>query len=223
MRIILLGAPGAGKGTQAQLVAQQYHIPQISTGDMLRTAVKENTALGVVAKNIMEKGGLVTDDVIVELVKARLSKEDCANGCLFDGFPRTLPQAQALQLLQIGIDHVIEIDVPDEEIIKRLSGRRIHPSSGRTYHNAYHPPKVADLDDVTGEPLVQRDDDAEETVRNRLAVYHEQTKPLIEFYRKLSEESLDGKPKFSKVSGLGQVNEVFNRIISAINVDEKAV
>lgn len=223
MRIILLGAPGAGKGTQAQMITKQYHIPQISTGDMLRTAVKENNPLGVVAKQIMEKGGLVTDDVIIELVRERLEKPDCKNGCLFDGFPRTLPQAKALQQYDVDIDHVIDIDVPDEEIIRRLSGRRIHPSSGRTYHVDYNPPKVANVDDLTGEPLVQRNDDTEETVAKRLAVYHEQTKPLIEFYRNHAADSKNGKPKFTRVSGLGNVNEVFNRIVSAIEESENTI
>lgn len=216
MRIILLGAPGAGKGTQAQMIAKQYNIPQISTGDMLRTAVKENTPLGVVVKDIMEKGALVTDGLINELVRERLQKADCKRGCLFDGFPRTLPQAEALQNLGFDIDHVIEIDVPDEEIVVRLSGRRIHPSSGRTYHIRYNPPKVDNIDDMTGEPLVQRDDDTEETIRKRLNVYHEQTKPLIKYYQTLSAKDKNHQLQFTKVSGLGHVNDVYQRIISVL-------
>jgi adenylate kinase len=212
MNIILLGAPGAGKGTQAQLIAKNFSIPQISTGDMLRCAVKENNPLGLVAKKIMDVGGLVSDEIIIQLVHNRIQKPDCAKGFLLDGFPRTIPQAEAIQSLGIQIDHIIEIDVSDEEIIKRLSGRRIHPRSGRVYHVLYKPPKVDSLDDLTGEPLVQRDDDVEDTIRMRLKVYRDQTCPLIAFYKKLSETSKSGKPIFSRVSGEQRVEGVYYHI-----------
>jgi adenylate kinase len=188
MRIILLGAPGAGKGTQAEYLRETYGIPQISTGDMLRAAVKAGTPLGMQVKSVMESGGLVTDDIIISLIKERIQQPDCANGFLFDGFPRTIPQAQALVDAEINIDVVLEIDVPDEEIVRRLSGRRVHPESGRIYHIENKPPRVAGKDDVTGEPLIQRDDDKEATVRKRLEVYHTQTKPLVSFYKKAASE-----------------------------------
>ena len=185
MRIILLGPPGAGKGTQAQFICQQFSIPQISTGDMLRAAVAAGTDLGNQAKAIMDAGGLVSDDIIVGLVKERITEADCAGGCLFDGFPRTIPQAQAMVDENIAIDHVMEIAVSDEEIIKRLSGRRVHPGSGRVYHIEFNPPAQSGVDDETGEELIQRDDDREETIRKRLSVYHEQTRPLVDFYSRL--------------------------------------
>lgn len=212
MKIILLGAPGAGKGTQARLIAKSLEIPQISTGDMLRLAVKENNPLGILAKKIMEEGGLVSDDIIIQLVKERIKQSDCKKGFLLDGFPRTIPQAQAIQDQGINIDHIIELDVSDDEIIKRLSGRRIHPKSGRVYHIDYHPPKEPEKDDFTGEALIQREDDIEETVRKRLGVYHAQTRPLIEFYQKLSQHSENGKPKVSKISGVHSVEDVAQQI-----------
>ncbi|MGL5408396.1 MAG: adenylate kinase, partial [Shewanella sp.] len=186
MRIILLGAPGAGKGTQAQFIMEQYGIPQISTGDMLRAAVKAGTPLGLEAKKVMDAGQLVSDDLIIGLVKERIAQDDCAKGFLLDGFPRTIPQADAMAANGISIDHVIEIDVPDEEIVKRMSGRRVHPGSGRVYHVVFNPPKVAGKDDVTGEDLAIRPDDEEATVRKRLGIYHEQTKPLVEYYGKVA-------------------------------------
>jgi adenylate kinase len=212
MNIILLGAPGAGKGTQAHLIAKNFNIPQISTGDMLRTAVKENSPLGIAAKRIMDKGGLISDEIIIQLVQDRIAKSDCGNGFLLDGFPRTIPQAQAILSQGIHIDHIIEIDVPDEEIIQRLSGRRIHPRSGRVYHIVYKPPKSPNVDDITGEPLVQRDDDIAETVRERLKVYHEQTRPLIEFYKHLGNYSKDGKPTYAEISGKETVSKVYEQI-----------
>lgn len=212
MKIVLLGAPGAGKGTQAQKIIRNFNIPQISTGDMLRTAVKQNNPLGVVAKQIMEEGGLVSDEIIMQLIKERLKQPDCQNGFLLDGFPRTIPQAQALQQLGIDIDYVIELDVPDQEIINRLSGRRIHQRSGRVYHVLYHPPREPDKDDMTGEPLVQRSDDIEETIRKRLAVYHSQTTPLVSFYQKIQKDSLTGKPICKKISGAEDVEEVYRQI-----------
>jgi adenylate kinase len=215
MRIILLGGPGAGKGTQAKYITERYGIPQISTGDMLRAHVKAGTELGRAAKKIMDEGGLVSDDIIIDMVKERIKEPDCANGYLFDGFPRTIPQAQALKDAGIPVDAVVEIDVPDEEIIKRMSGRRVHLPSGRTYHVVFNPPKVAGKDDVTGEDLIQRDDDKEETVRQRLKVYHEQTEPLIDFYRKEAEA---GNVKYVKVSGLGGVEEVRDAIFAGLDV-----
>lgn len=214
MRIILLGAPGAGKGTQAEMISRSFEIPQISTGEMLRTAVKENNPLGVAAKKIMEQGNLVSDEIIIQLVKSRIKESDCQNGFLLDGFPRTIPQAQALQSQGIDIDHVIEVDVPDEEIIRRISGRRIHPNSGRVYHVLYKPPATPDRDDITGEPLVQRNDDAEETVRKRLAVYHKQTHPLIEYYKNLS--AAHAKPKYTKILGSQSVMDVHRKILEAL-------
>ncbi|MGB0765641.1 MAG: adenylate kinase [Luminiphilus sp.] len=202
MRIILLGAPGAGKGTQAQFLCEQFGIPQISTGDMLRAAVAEGTELGLQAKSIMDSGGLVSDELIINLVKARLQQPDCAAGCLFDGFPRTIPQAQAMVDANIAVDHVIEIAVDDEEIVGRLSGRRVHPASGRIYHVVHNPPVEDGKDDVTGEPLMQRDDDQEETVRKRLSVYQQQTRPLVDFYREL-----DG-PRYHRIDGVGSVDDI---------------
>ncbi len=206
MRIILLGAPGAGKGTQAQFIMDSYAIPQISTGDMLRAAVKAESPLGVQVKDIMASGGLVSDDIIISLVKERIAQEDCKNGFLFDGFPRTIPQAEALQAADVSIDHVVEIHVEDGEIVKRLGGRRVHPDSGRTYHTEYNPPKNKGIDDITGEPLIQRDDDKEETVRKRLSVYHEQTKPLVQFYQTLFDA--DGSPACAKVDGVGSMDDI---------------
>mgnify|MGYP001175628562 FL=1 len=210
MRIILLGPPGAGKGTQAQFICEQFGIPQISTGDMLRAAVAAGSPLGEQAKVIMEAGGLVSDDIIVGLVKERLEESDCVDGCLFDGFPRTIPQAQAMVEEQIGIDHVLEIAISDEEIISRLSGRRVHPGSGRIYHVEYNPPKQSGLDDQTGEALIQRDDDSEQTIRNRLSVYHDQTRPLVNFYREL--EGVD----YHQLDGVGAVNDITRHIMSVL-------
>lgn len=216
MRIMLLGVPGAGKGTQATRLIQRFRIPQISTGDMLRTAIEKRTPLGLNAKAVMDSGELVSDDIIIGLVKERLQNEDCANGFLFDGFPRTLVQADALKQAGINLDHVIEIDVNDHEIIKRISGRRIHQPSGRVYHITNHPPKVEGLDDVTGEPLIQREDDKEETVRNRLTVYKNQTAPLIEYYKDLSNKCSKDAPKFHRVDGTGDVDQIFEDIITSL-------
>jgi len=210
MRIILLGPPGAGKGTQAQFICQQFAIPQISTGDMLRAAVAAGSELGRQAKAIMDAGGLVSDDIIIALVKERLTDPDCAKGCLFDGFPRTIVQAQAMIDERIAIDYILEIAVPDEEIIKRLSGRRVHPGSGRVYHVDYNPPQRSGMDDETGEPLLQRDDDKEETVRNRLGVYHEQTRPLVDFYRNADAAI------YRRVDGVGAVDEIAQSILSVL-------
>lgn len=217
MRIILLGAPGAGKGTQAQFITERFSVPQISTGDMLRAAVQAGTELGIKAKGIMESGGLVSDDIIIGLVKERITQSDCENGFLFDGFPRTIPQAQALKDAGIEIDYVVEIDVGDEEIVKRLSGRRVHPTSGRVYHLIYNPPQQEGKDDVTGEDLIQRNDDTEETVRKRLEVYHEQTKPLITYYTEWAESDPDTAPKYRKIDGLGSVEDIRNQIISGLD------
>ena len=206
MRIILLGAPGAGKGTQAQYICEQYGIPQISTGDMLRAAVKAQSELGKKVEKVMASGGLVTDEIIIALVKARIEEEDCKDGFLFDGFPRTIPQASALLESNILIDVVLEIDVQDDEIVKRLSGRRVHLDSGRVYHIVYDPPKNEGFDDVSGEELIQREDDQEETVRNRLKVYHQQTKPLVEYYTQLS--SLDSNIRVIKINGLAKVDSI---------------
>ncbi|WP_456412155.1 adenylate kinase [Thiolapillus sp.] len=214
MKIILLGGPGAGKGTQANFIKEKYNIPQISTGDMLRAHVKAGTELGKAAKKIMDEGGLVSDDIIMGMVKERIKEDDCKNGYLFDGFPRTIPQAEAMKEAGIEIDAVVEIDVPDEEIIKRMSGRRVHLPSGRTYHVVFNPPKVEGKDDVTGEDLIQRDDDREETVKERLRVYHEQTEPLIEFY---SKEADAGKLKYVKVNGVGSVDEIRDAIFSGLD------
>ncbi|GAA5523885.1 adenylate kinase [Microbulbifer aestuariivivens] len=216
MRIILLGAPGAGKGTQAQFITEKFGIPQISTGDMLRAAVKEGSPLGLEAKDIMAAGKLVSDDLIIALVKERIAQPDCANGFLFDGFPRTIPQAQALLDADVSIDHVLEIAVDDEEIVKRLSGRRVHEGSGRVYHVIYNPPKEEGKDDVTGEELVQRSDDTEETVRNRLKVYHEQTAPLVGFYSELAERMPESAPKYSKVEGIGSMDDIRQKVMAAL-------
>ncbi len=213
MRIILLGGPGSGKGTQAQFITEKYNIPQISTGDMLRAAVREGTPLGVEAKKIMAAGGLVSDDIILGLIEQRIAQSDCANGFLFDGFPRTIAQAEGLQNMHVAIDYVIEIAVDDDEIVKRMSGRRVHPGSGRTYHIVFNPPKVDNVDDVTGEPLIQREDDQEETVRKRLAVYHQQTKPLVDFYAGLAKQ---GQVKFSSIPGVGSVDEITERIFAVL-------
>lgn len=217
MRLILLGAPGAGKGTQASFIKQKYNIPQISTGDMLRAAVAAGTELGKAAKKVMDAGGLVSDDIIIGLVKDRLQQPDCANGYLFDGFPRTTPQADAMQEAGVQIDYVLEIDVPDSAIIERMSGRRVHPSSGRTYHTKFNPPKVAGKDDVTGEDLIQRNDDKEETVQKRLAVYHEQTEVLLDYYEKLAQSGETNVPKYRKISGVGPVEEVRDRAFAALS------
>jgi adenylate kinase len=216
MRLILLGAPGAGKGTQASYIKERFNIPQISTGDMLRAAVKEGTPLGIAAKKVMDAGGLVSDDIIIGLVKDRLKQPDCANGYLFDGFPRTIPQADAMKDAGVVIDYVLEIDVPDEAIIERMSGRRVHPASGRTYPVKYNPPKVAGTDDATGEELIQRDDDREDTVKKRLAVYHDQTKQLVGYYNSWAESGTPGAPKYRKISGVGAVEEIRDRAFAAL-------
>lgn len=217
MRIILLGAPGAGKGTQAKLIMEKFGIPQISTGDMLRAAVKEGTPLGLKAKDVMASGGLVSDDLIIALVKERIQAPDCEKGFLFDGFPRTIPQAEALLDAGISIDYVIEIDVDDEEIVERLSGRRVHAASGRVYHIKHQPPREPGKDDETGEPLVQREDDQEKTVRHRLAVYHEQTKPLVEFYQSLEQSGSSAAPKFARVSGVGSIAEIRKQLEAVLS------
>jgi len=216
MRLILLGAPGAGKGTQASFLCQKYAIPQISTGDMLRAAVKAGTPLGQQAKTIMDSGGLVSDELIINLVKERISQPDCAQGFLFDGFPRTLPQADAMKAGGVKIDYVLEIDVPFEAIIERMSGRRSHPASGRIYHVKFNPPKVDGLDDVTGEPLVQRDDDKEDTVRKRLDVYSAQTRPLVDYSSKWAGLEPDLAPKYRAISGMGSVEDITARALSAL-------
>ncbi len=216
MRIILLGAPGAGKGTQSNYISKSLGIPQISTGDMLRSAVAAGTPLGIAAKKIMDAGQLVSDEIIIGLVKERLEEPDCANGCLFDGFPRTLPQAEALGKDGIRIDHVVEINVEDKEIIVRMSGRRVHPASGRTYHVLFNPPKTPDIDDETGEALVQRQDDHEDTVRKRLEVYHAQTQPLINYYLSLSKNGTVKAPNYYRIEGEGKVEEIRDRIIQAL-------
>ena len=217
MRLILLGAPGAGKGTQANFIKEKYNIPQISTGDMLRAAIKAGTELGLAAKKVMDAGGLVSDDIMIGLVKNRLQEADCANGYLFDGFPRTIAQADAMKDNGINVDYVLEIDVPDELIVERMSGRRSHPASGRVYHTKFNPPKVADTDDVTGEPLVQRDDDKEETVKKRLAVYHNQTEVLLGYYNKWAQSGLPGAPKYRKISGVGPVEQVRDAAFAALS------
>jgi len=213
MRIILLGGPGAGKGTQANYIKERYDIPQISTGDMLRAHVKSGSDLGVAAKKIMDEGGLVSDEIIMGMVKERITEDDCKNGFLFDGFPRTIPQAEALKAAGVELDAVVEIDVPDDEIIKRMSGRRVHLASGRTYHVVFNPPKVKGKDDETGEDLIQRDDDQEETVRNRLSIYHEQTEPLANFYGDLAGK---GEMKYHKIAGVGGVEDIRDQIFSAL-------
>jgi len=208
MKLILLGPPGAGKGTQANFIKEKFAIPQISTGDMLRAAVKAGSPLGLAAKKVMDSGGLVSDDIIVGLVKERLKEPDCAGGYLFDGFPRTLPQAQAMRDSGVQIDFVLEMEVPDAEIIARMSGRRVHLASGRTYHIKFNPPKVEGKDDVTGEPLIQRDDDREETVRNRLRIYHEQTQPLVNYYKKWQADRDPRAPRYRGISGVGSVDAI---------------
>jgi adenylate kinase len=217
MRLILLGAPGAGKGTQAAFLCQKFGIPQISTGDMLRAAVKAGTDLGLAAKKIMDAGGLVSDDIIIGLVKDRITHADCANGFLFDGFPRTIPQAEAMKLAGVKIDFVLEIDVPDSSIIERMSGRRVHVASGRTYHVTFNPPKVAGKDDATGEDLIQREDDKEETVRKRLDVYHQQTRPLVDYYGKWAATGEAAAPQCRKISGVGSVDDITSRALEALS------
>ena len=216
MRLILLGAPGAGKGTQAAFICQQYGIPQISTGDMLRAAVKAGTPLGLQAKSVMESGGLVSDDLIIDLVKERIAQPDCANGFLFDGFPRTIPQAEAMKAAGVKLDYVLEIDVPFDAIIERMSGRRSHPASGRTYHVKFNPPKAEGVDDVTGEPLVQRDDDKEDTVKKRLDVYTQQTRPLVDYYSQWAAKEPAAAPKYRKISGTGSVDDITARALQAL-------
>ena len=216
MKLILLGAPGAGKGTQATFISKKFGIPQISTGDMLRAAVKAGTPLGIEAKKIMDAGGLVRDDLIIGLVKERLKEADCQSGYMFDGFPRTIPQADAMKDAGVAIDFVLEIDVPDSEIVGRMSGRRVHVASGRTYHIKFNPPKVEGKDDVTGEPLIQRDDDREETVLKRLDVYHQQTEALVGYYGKWAESGAAGAPKYRKVSGMGKVEDVRDSAFAAL-------
>jgi len=216
MKLILLGAPGAGKGTQAQFIREKFGIPQISTGDMLRAAVKAGTPLGVEAKKVMDAGGLVSDEIIIGLVTDRLQQEDCRGGYLFDGFPRTLPQAEAMKVAGVALDYVLEIDVADEEIIERMGGRRVHPGSGRTYHIRFNPPKLAGKDDVTGEDLIQRDDDQEETVRKRLQIYHAQTKPLLEYYRAWAATGDPRAPKCRRIAGVGGVVEIMKAAFEAL-------
>jgi len=216
MRLILLGAPGAGKGTQATQICKKYGIPQISTGDMLRAAVKAGTPLGQAAKKVMDSGGLVSDDIIIGLVKERISQPDCSAGFLFDGFPRTIPQADAMKSAGVKLDVVLEIDVPDEAIIERMSGRRAHLPSGRTYHVKFNPPKVDGKDDVTGEPLIQRDDDQEETVRKRLEVYQKQTRPLVDYYAKWAAGGDVQAPRYARISGTGSVDEITQRAFAAL-------
>lgn len=216
MRLILLGAPGAGKGTQAAFLCQKFGIPQISTGDMLRAAVKAGSDLGLAAKKVMDAGGLVSDDIIIGLVKERIAQADCANGFLFDGFPRTIPQAEAMKAAGVKIDFVLEIDVPDSAIIERMSGRRVHPASGRTYHVVFNPPKVAGKDDATGEDLIQRDDDQEATVRKRLDVYHQQTEPLVTYYSGWAASGDASAPQCRKISGQGSVDEITARALQAL-------
>ena len=217
MRLILLGAPGAGKGTQATFIKDKFNIPQISTGDMLRAAVKAGTPLGLAAKKVMDAGGLVSDDIIIGLVKDRLTQSDCANGYLFDGFPRTIPQADALKEAGVQLDYVLEIDVPDTAIIERMSGRRVHPGSGRTYHVAFNPPKVTGHDDVTGEALIQRDDDKEETVMKRLSVYHEQTEVLVNYYTQWAQSGKPGAPQYRRIAGVGPVETIREAAFAALD------
>ena len=217
MRLILLGAPGAGKGTQAAFIKEHFNIPQISTGDMLRAAVKAGTPMGLAAKKVMDAGGLVSDDIIIGLVKDRLKESDCASGYLFDGFPRTLPQADAMKDAGVLIDYVLEIDVPDSSIIERMSGRRVHTASGRTYHVSFNPPKVVGKDDVTGEELIQRDDDREETVKKRLEVYHGQTKLLVGYYNDWATSGKPGAPKYRKIAGVGPVDVIRDSAFAALS------
>jgi adenylate kinase len=216
MRLILLGPPGAGKGTQAAVITKTFHIPQISTGDMLRAAVKAGSPLGIEAKKVMDSGGLVSDDIIIGLVKDRLKQDDCANGYLFDGFPRTIPQAEAMKDAGVQIDVVLEIDVPDQDIISRMSGRRVHTASGRTYHIHFNPPRVEGKDDVTGDDLIQRDDDREETVRKRLEVYHAQTRQLVDYYGNWAASGASGAPRYRKISGQGAVEAISERVLGAL-------
>jgi adenylate kinase len=216
MRLILLGPPGAGKGTQANFIREKFGIPQISTGDMLRAAVKAGTPLGIAAKKVMDAGQLVSDDIIIGLVKERLKQADCAKGYLFDGFPRTIPQAEAMKAAAVPIDYVLEIDVPDNEIITRMSGRRVHPASGRTYHLKFNPPRVEGRDDATGEPLVQRDDDREETVRKRLEVYRAQTRPLVDYYGKWADSGDAKAPRYRRILGTGAVDQIRDRALAAL-------
>jgi len=214
MRVMLLGSPGSGKGTQAQFIVERFRIPQISTGDMLRAAVRAATPLGLEAKKVMDAGQLVSDSIILGLIRERIAAADCDNGFLLDGFPRTTAQADGLQQMGVALDHVVEIAVDDEEIVKRLSGRRVHPGSGRTYHVIYHPPKQDGVDDETGEPLQHRDDDREETIRNRLKVYHDQTKPLVDYYRSRAER---GEVRFTTVAGIGSVDDIRTRVLNALS------
>jgi adenylate kinase len=216
MRLILLGAPGAGKGTQASFICQKFGIPQISTGDMLRAAVKAGTPLGLQAKAVMESGGLVSDDLIINLVKERILQADCVKGFLFDGFPRTIPQADAMKAAGVKLDYVLEIDVPFDAIIERMSGRRSHPASGRTYHIKFNPPKAEGKDDVTGEPLVQREDDKEETVKKRLDVYSQQTRPLVSYYSEWAQREAQAAPQYRAISGMGSVEDITQRVMQAL-------
>jgi adenylate kinase len=216
MRMILLGGPGAGKGTQANYIKEKFGIPQISTGDMLRAHVKAGSELGVAAKKIMDAGGLVSDDIIIGMVKERLTQDDCKNGYLFDGFPRTIPQAEAMKAAGVPIDYVVEIDVADEEIVKRMSGRRVHVASGRTYHVVFNPPKVAGKDNETGEDLIQRDDDKEETVKKRLDIYHAQTQPLVKYYSDWAASGAAGSPKCVKIAGVGKVEQIRDAVFAAL-------
>jgi adenylate kinase len=217
MRLILLGAPGAGKGTQAAFLTERFGIPQISTGDMLRAAVKAGTPLGLQAKKVMDSGALVSDDIILALVKERIAQPDCAAGFLFDGFPRTIVQAEALKAAGVKLDYVLEIDVPDSAIIERMSGRRVHGASGRTYHDRFNPPRVAGVDDVTGEPLIQRVDDQEETVKKRLAVYAQQTRPLVDYYQRWAASGDPDAPAYRKISGTGSVDDITARALAALS------
>ncbi len=217
MRLILLGAPGAGKGTQAAVICRRFGIPQISTGDMLRAAVKAGTQLGLAARKIMDAGALVSDDIIIALVRERIAEPDCANGFLFDGFPRTIPQADAMKAAGVKLDWVIEIDVPDAAIITRMSGRRVHAPSGRTYHTSFNPPRVAGRDDVTGEELIQRADDLEETVRKRLAVYHDQTRPLVQYYESWAASGAADAPNYRRIDGTGSVDEISERLLALLS------
>ena len=216
MRLILLGPPGAGKGTQAQFISERYGIPQISTGDMLRAAIKAGTPLGLAAKKVMDSGQLVSDDIVVALVQERLTQPDCAAGYLFDGFPRTLPQAEAMRGAGVPVEFVLEIDVPDEEIVARMGGRRVHVASGRTYHVRFNPPRVADRDDATGEPLIQRDDDRADTVRKRLEVYHAQTRALVDYFARWAATGDARAPKYRKISGVGSVHDIRARAFAAL-------
>ena len=216
MRLILLGPPGAGKGTQAQFISEKYAVPQVSTGDMLRAAIKSGSELGLKVKDVMDSGALVSDELIIELVQERIQQADCTNGFLLDGFPRTIPQAQALKDAGVSIDFVIEISVDDEQIVSRLSGRRVHEGSGRVYHIEHNPPQKAGIDDMTGESLIQREDDREETIRNRLSVYHSQTEPLVNFYKDLAQAN-QGAPVFSSIDGLGSLDDVQARVTSALS------